>query len=401
MSVPAGTELQCARCGAPLAWDGTTPNVTCQYCDLVAPMRPLVAPPAPASAPPAATVRPPVHEAPGDTAKALGLVLGGLLLLGLVVAVVAVSRGDLELPGAPGPAVKRDTFSVAEVTRVELATTPDQLAKRFGVGAGNDEVILKLRDAGFSALHFGWNKDHLEHVSSLTLVPPTAGMPATVVQRAKAELGEALLVPGVGISLGAGCVIHVTDFADPRWKQRMSALFTVLKGAGLGTADVLDERTKRDALNLGHPLGRLSEVDLGVPVESAEREVRRVIPGAVTRGEDHDVGVAHAWFRTAELAWVNAPRGKFARLTLTFAPGFDLKAQHDDLERCLKPLLGKPRVTVKNHLANEFTLSFAANLKRNPEVGVDAKYVTIEPPRGAKDPSASLKPLIDALASCR
>jgi hypothetical protein len=391
--------LQCARCGAPLAWDGTTPNVTCQYCDLVAPMRPLVAPPAPAHEPVATPA--PVHEAPGDTVKAIGLVLGGLLLLGLVVAAVAVSRGDLELPGAPRAAAKRDTFSVAEVAAVELAITPDQLAKRFGVGAGKDEVVLKLSDAGFSALHFGWNQDHLEHVSSLVLVPSTAGMPPSVVQRAKAQLGDALLVPGMGISLGAGFVVRVTDFADPRWKQRMSALFSVLKGAGLGTADALDERTKRDVLNLGHPLGRLGEVDLGVPVESAEREVHRVIPGAVTRAEDHDVGVAHAWFQSAELSWVNAPRGKFARLTLTFAPGFDLKAQHDDLERCVKPLLGKPRVTVRNHLANEFTLRFAGNPKRSPEVGVDAKYVTIEPPRGAKDPAASVKPLIETLASCR
>jgi hypothetical protein len=204
----------------------------------------------------------------------------------------------------------------------------------------------------------------------------------------------------VSLSLASGFVINAVDLEDPRWKQRIAALFTVLRGAGLSTSDVLDERTKSDVLNLGYPLARLTELDFGVPVEIAEREVRRVVPGAVSAGDHHDIGLRHAWFQRARLVWTNAPSGKLKRVELSTAPNFAFDFQREDVARCVHPLLGKPRVTIQNHLANEHTYEYEANPKRSPQLRARAGDFTILPPTGAKDAAEGVKRLLAVLASC-
>jgi hypothetical protein len=406
MAISPGRDARCPRCGAPLAWDGFATNVQCGYCQTVVPLKAMpAAPPAP--------VPQGLPGAPRRGPSPLWLVLPGLavIALGGLATVFALIGSRTQGQLAQGSAITGSLGSgatVPEVTSVDLATTPEQLAKRFGVEVYKNGIHVSLKDAPFASIGFFWDQSHLEHVNSVALTPLSSGVPPVVLERARAQLGRVLRPAstgghqfggdGVNLSIGSNVYVGAHGQEDPRWKARMVAMFTLLKGAALGTSDVLDERTKRDVLNIGYPLGRLADVDIAVAVDGAEREVHRVIPGAVSQAERHDVGLGHPWLETAMLVWENAERGKFSRVNLYFTPSFDFKAQREDVVRCLKPLLGEPRVNTTDHLAGQVTLTFHSNQKL-PYCHVTNQVVMLHPSK-EPDSKATFKKALETLAAC-
>jgi hypothetical protein len=372
----------------------------CGYCQSVVPMR-------------AAPVQ---HDAPAVAAaktavpKAVWIVAAAfvVILLGGIVTLATLANSSRSAPGGTAPAATR-AATVDEIAKLDLAITPQQLAERFGVTVRDNRLHVELRGGRFESVGFFWNQAHLEHVSMVSLSPLKTGIPADVLERSRAQLGRALQPAatgghqyngeGVGFSIGSNVSIVANGFDDPRWKGRLSALFTVLKGAGLGTSDALDERTKRDVLNLGYPLARLAEVDFDVPLEAAEREVHRVIPGAVSAGERHDVGLGHPWFGNAMILWENEARGKFAQINVSYASTFDFKAQREELEHCLKLAFGTPKVRTSNHLAGEVTLTFDSDPKL-PWVYVSNQSVMIRSARQQTDGKAGARKALKVLAGC-
>ncbi len=358
--------------------------------------------------------RPPVPATPAaepgsSSLPWLVLAAVGVVAIGGIAAAVALvgSLSGGSASGAVASSTERE-FTTAEVAAVDLATTPEALAKRFGVPVRSNGVSLNLRGGRFKSVGFHWDDGHLEHVSRVVLSALDSGIPPDVVERTRAQLGRALRPAATGgfqyggsgavLSISSGVYASANGFEDGRWKERVKALFTVLKGAALGTSDVLDERTKRDVLNLGYPLARLTEIDFELPVESAEREMHRVFPGAVSAAERHDVGLGHPWIDNAMVLWQNSARGKFDRVNLYFAPTFDFKAQREDVARCLTPVLGAPRVNETNHLAGEVTLTFSGG-PDDPRVHVSHQVVLVHPaPNGSV--KASVSKVLTALAAC-
>jgi hypothetical protein len=359
----------------------------------------------------------PLAGAPAPVATSSKSALPLFLALGAlaVVAGAAVLAFLLLRQGVagPGPAVAAASIggakgaTVAEVVKADLSATPEQMAKRFAVTVTNGHVRVPLSGARFESISFFWDATHLEHVNMVMLQTLASGMPADVVPRVQAQLGRAFTTPGSGghafvgngvaLSVSSGFYINAHRFDEPHWKTRLNALFTVLKGAGLGTSDVIDEKTKRDVLNLDYPLARLAEVDFDLPVENAERELHRVIPGAVSAGERHDVGLGHPWFVSSMLFWENQPRGRFLRVYLAHARSFDFKAQREDLQRCVKPALGEPKVDVTNHLAGEVSLSYRGGPK-DAQVHVTSQNVIINAAEG--NVRESVRKVLLALATC-
>lgn len=336
-------------------------------------------------------------------------VIAGAVALFVVFLAGAAFLGQSE--SSPSPVGTRArSVTVAEIARLELSTTPDALAKRLGVEAKDNGLSVELRGSPFTFIGFHWDKDHLEHVKLVTLTAPSSGVPAEVTERAKAQLGRTFRPAatgghqfssgGAGFSIGSGVQASVHVFEDPRWKQQMAAMFVVLKGAALGTSDVLDERTKRDILNLDYPLARVADVDTGATVDGAEREVRRVFPGAVSAAEVHRVGLGHAWLDSAVLVWNNEPRGKFDRVNLYFSPEFDFKAEREDVERCLTPDLGAPRVIVANHLAGDVTLTFDSKPKQ-VYAHVSHQLIQLRPDADSEEARRAFKKALVTLSSCR
>lgn len=352
--------------------------------------------------------------APSHGSSTLWIALIAVAVLGVggiatVVALVGAVKG-VSVSGssaAVGGSNERG-LTPAEIAAVDLAATPEVLAKRLGVPVqSNGGVYAKLSGGRFESVGFFWDEKHLEHVSRVNLSALPTGLPADLVERTRAQLGRVLRPAstggfqyggdGAGASISSSFSIGAHEFDDPRWKSRVDALFTVLKGAGLGTSDKLDEKSKRDVLNIGYPLARLGEIDFDLPVESAEREMHRVFPGAASANERHDVGIGHPWLDSAMVLWTNAANGKFDRINFYFTPTFDFKAQREDVARCFTPALGAPKVSETNHLAGEATLSFGGG-PNAPRVYISNQAILMNP--AANRVKASMKELLAMLAAC-
>jgi hypothetical protein len=206
---------------------------------------------------------------------------------------------------------------------------------------------------------------------------------------------------GVNLALGSSLYINAHVLDDPAWKARLAALWTVVKGTALGTEDTLDERTRRDVLNMDYPLTRLAEIGFEVDVDGAAREVARVLPGAVSEGEVHRIGIGHPWIESARLSWENQPGGRWTGTQLDYAAEFDFKAQREDLDRCLAPGFGEPTRTVGDHLAGDVTLDYPAR-GEIPRIHVTRGLILIFTPRdGGAPPSAEgFARVIEALDRC-
>ena len=215
----------------------------------------------------------------------------------------------------------------------------------------------------FESVRFSWDPAQLDHVSMISLTAREAGVPPEVLERARAQRGSALRPAatgghqyngeGVNLSISSNLYINAHEFEDPRWKERLAAQFTVLRG------------------------------------------------GAVITKQRHDVGLGHAWFSSAMLQWENAADGKWQSVHLHYPASFDFKAQRAALERCLSAVFGAPKVDVTDHLAGEVTLRFES-AKAMLRMYAVKQSIMIFPVRGAKTDTSSsgLRQAIETLASC-
>jgi len=389
-------QLKCPRCGAPLTWKGDVNVVECRYCQTHVVVESGQRTQAPAGA---------VAHKPLPMAVWIAVGGGTMFLVALLsmVAFVNASRGS-----ATGAGKKA---TPAEVAAAPLNSTPEQMAQHFGVQIYRGTVHVDLDHPLFDRAHFSWDENHLEHVSGLTLSSIEDKIAPDLVERIKAQLGRVFRGASTGgyqynghrVNLGyntSNVGVHAHTFDDPRWKERFAALWTVLKGAALGTQDRLDDASKRNILNIDNPLMRINDIRFDIDVDGAEREVKRVIPGAVSRKEHHSVGLNHPWFESAGLSWENAEGGRWSGVNLSYPKEFDFKAQRSELERCLEPVMGEPKVHVRDHMAGDVYLTY------DPKKGLP--YLTVTDQmlmmslRDQRDPTTrrGLHRLVKALSKC-
>ncbi|MDX2088320.1 MAG: hypothetical protein SFX73_10745 [Kofleriaceae bacterium] len=390
--------LACPHCGAKLRWDGDAPIVECRYCHTHVVVETGTRTDLPAAVVSQRGLRPLV----------VVCALGGVALLVASVALLAPAGG----PRRTTTTAPTKMTSVAELLATPLRARPDQIAARHGVAVVDTTVLLHLSDGAFREAALFWDRSDLAHVRSITLWPRQAGADLSdVVARARALVGPRLRAAATGgyqfhsknVSLVVSSIVAVDarPSDDPAWQEQLSAMWVVLRASAFATSEVLDERTRRDVLNLSYPLGVLAELAPEVNVDDAKREVHRVAPGADSAGPRHTIGVEHPWFETVTLGWENQPRGAWTQAILYFAKEVDFAAQHPQLVACLAPVLGEPKRLVSDHLAGTFTLQFPAHGGR-PWVDVGAHGLQFYPHYRFGDPVTNdgIHALVSALAAC-
>jgi DNA-directed RNA polymerase subunit RPC12/RpoP len=388
--------LACPNCGARLRWDSDAPVIECRYCQThvmveTGSRTTLATDVVSKRAPP----------------RALWIILSVVVLAGVTSMAVVANR---RIPSTPGAEPSR-TSTAAEVAATPIAATPQQVADRHGVKVHGTSVNIAMSGNTFTDATFHWDKDHLDHVSSISLRPrENAGELTDVIARARGQIGRRLRPAATGgyqfftkgVSFSLSSTLHIGGQPKvPGWKEGFAAMWTVMKGAALGTSDKLDDRARRDLLNLSYPLSTLTAIGFDVEVDGAERELHRVAPGADSKGDNHQLGIDHPWFETAWLRWENKPGGKWTGVTLYFPKELDFKAQSEPIIACLRPVLGEPKKLVDDHLAGTFSLQYPARGGR-PWVHIGGQSMSIYPHHTFGEPAtaAGLHGLIAALAGC-
>jgi hypothetical protein len=392
--------LKCPTCGAPIKWKGSATVVECRYCRTHVTADSGVRTQAPAN----------VVSQPKFPAGVMAIAAVAFLVVTGSAVAVFVGMASRATPGtmASGQATR------AEVAAANLARTPEQLRDELGAKQSNRPgfVYVMLDDETFSQASFGWDSSHLEHVRLVTLNAARGKkIPPEVLERARAQLGRDLRASktgghqygGYGVNFSISeTSLHINAHEyEPGWKDKLGALWTVMKYAALGGQETLTEKTKRDVLNLGYPLERLGSVRIDVTVDGARTEVKRVIPGAHSKSEVHRVGIGHPWVARADLRWKNEAGGKLNSVNLFYPPEVDLKAQREDIELCLTPLLGAPKVTGTDHLAGKVTLRFEGK-GGVPSIMVTGQYFGIQMQSWDAAPAtqAGFAKLLETLSAC-
>lgn len=392
--------LSCPNCGAKLRWNRDAPIIECRYCHVHVIVETGQVTTQPTD----------VMSTAAPQAWKVVAIVGALALVGGGISAALSSRAGG--PRGTGQTAKR-TSTVAQLVATPLAATPAEVASLHGVRALGTSVFVVLSDGPFSEASFHWNsKDHPDHVTNVRLKPrdPKAAQD-DVVARARTQLGRALRESSSGgyefsakavfFSISGDVTIFAGQLDSPGWKERLGLMWSVMKHAAFGTDDRIDDRARRDLLNLGYPLTVLLEIDFDTIVDDAEREVHRVAPGAESEGERHTIGLDHPWFESAWLKWNNAPGGKWTSITMYFPKELDFKAEHEAMAACISPLLGEPKRIVQDHLAGTFWLQFRA---RGGVPWVDLGYKTFSTylryQFGEPATAAGFHSLIRALAAC-
>ena len=365
--------LSCPNCGAKLRWDADAPIVECRYCH-----EHVVVETGRKTQLPANTVSLPA------VSKAVWIyaVVGVLAVSGVSIVAFTKHRSAASSTGDTGR-----TSRSAEVAASSLAQTPQQLAARHGVKSNETSVVVAISDGMFDQVVFTWDKGKREHVRWITLRPRAGADLPKMIARAREQLGRRLRAAATGgyqfsasgasfnlsSSLSVGAPSPLSK-EDPHWKERLAAMWTVTKYAALGTTDRIDDRVRRDVLNIGYSLSDLTQIGFDVIVDDAAREVKRVMPGAEPLGEQHEVGLDHPWFETARVRWLNEAGGKLWGVVLYYPVDLDFKTLVDPITACLVPVLGEPKKYINDHVTGRFTLQYAA---RNGLPSVDVTEQTL------------------------
>ena len=143
---------------------------------------------------------------------------------------------------------------MADVAATSLAATPAQLASRHGVPAHGTTVIVRISDGMFDEVSFTWDKHQPDHVRWITLRPRRGADLAGMIARAREQLGPRLRpaatggfqfnAQGMSFNLSSNLTVGAFDNKHPDWPRRLAAMWTVTKGAALGTSDRIDDRVR-------------------------------------------------------------------------------------------------------------------------------------------------------------
>ena len=391
--------LRCPTCGAPLKWKGDAAVVECRYCQTHIIAKTGIITGAPANA----------VSQPKSSALAL-LVIGCAAMVLVIGGAVAVFAGakNRQVVSPLEPAVASEVLA-----GMKLQQTAEQLKNSLSAGKSSHQNSLSfpVADESYSQAIFTWDPQHPEHIRSVLLrAAENKKLPPQVRDKVAAEFGEQLRVSsgghhysgeGVNLSINETSIQINAYRQGPGWKERLQVLWGVMKYAALDVGGPLAQKTKRDVLNLGYPLEQLKGISIDVLVDSSGSEVKRVIPGVVSKGERHQVGLGHPWMERADLFWKNERGGKLGRINLFYPKTFDLKERRQEVERCLAPLFGSPKVTETDHLAGLVTLRF----KGKQGVPSLAAYgqnfmVDMQPWDAPKVTQKGFEKLIETLAAC-
>lgn len=392
--------LSCPNCGAKLRWDRDAPIIECRYCHVHVVVETGRVTTEPTNV---------VSMAAPSPWKAIAIVGAAVVVCGAISIVIGTRTS--------GPSKKRPlgerASTVAQLVATPLAATAEEVASRHGVSVTGTSVRVLLSEGPFREAWFQWDsKDDPDHVTHVRLKPRDPEAPlGDVVARARTQLGRALRevssgdyqfgAKGVYFTVKSDVVIFASPREAPVWKQRLELMWSVMKHAALGTDDRIDDRARRDLLNLGYPLSVLLDIDHGTIVDDAERAVLRVAPGADSEGERHTIGLDHPWFERVMLRWENAPGGTWGSIVLYYPRELDFMTVYEPLAACIRPLLGEPKRIVQDHLKGTFWLQFRAR-GGVPWVDLMPSTVLIYPHYSFGDPATAegLQALIRALAAC-
>lgn len=392
--------LSCPNCGARLRWSGEVEVVECRYCQAHVAVatggrtdRPTQAISIPAS-------RRPVAFA------AVGL---GLVVLITSLALGGRSRGGRSAT-ASAPAV---TSTVADIAATPLAATTEEIASRHRVTAYERLVMVKVAHPEIEQVDLSWDKDHPDHVRGISLrfAESSTAAPA-IAERARHVLGRRLRAastdghqfsaPGISSSFSSSTLhINATQLDDPRWKQRLHALWTVALHAAFEVPLTGDAARRHELLDLGYPLSTLTRIPFDLDVTKAEAEVHRLAPNAITDGARHRLSIDHPLFENATLSWANQPGGRWTSAVLYFPVELALQATLDRVATCLAPVVGEPKKLVSDHLAGTYRLQYAAR-GGHPWMDVGSHGVQIYPHYTFGEPgtASGLTAVVTALSAC-
>lgn len=390
--------LTCPTCGATLRWDGELRVVECRHCHAHV----VVDTGRTTDAATDGISKPTTRSWP------VVLAVGAAVLVIAVTSVVLIHRTPPRVAPTATPPVRRAT--AAELAATPLASTPQEVAARFGVTVSGATVEVPLADDRFASARFHWRDGHLDHVGEISLrALPEADL-TEVVTAARAQLGRrlrptsdyhAFSARNVSFTIGAQVTLLASQLDAPGWQERFAAVWTVMRGVALGTGDAIDDRVRRDVLNLAYPVTVLAEIGFTTDVDGAAAEVHRVAAAAEHDGADHVIGLGHPWFERAILRWDNRPAGRWTGITLYFPDELDFARTADAMAACLTPVLGEPERLVRDHLAGTFALQYAARGGR-PWVDLSDRVLSIYPHYSFGDPATAsgLRELVTALAGC-
>lgn len=392
--------LSCPNCGARLRWDADAPIVECRYCH-----EHVVVETGRKTHLPANTVSLPA------VSKAVWIyaVVGIVAVAAISISAITKQRSAASSAGDTGRKSKS-----ADVAATPLAQTPQQLASRHGVKSNETSVVVAISDGMFDQAVFTWDKGAPEHVRWITLRPRAGADLQKMVARAREQLGRRLRAAATGgyqfnangasfnlsSSLSVGAPSPLSK-EDPHWRERLAAMWTVTKYAALGTAERIDDRVRRDVLNIGYSLSDLTLIGFDTIVGDAAREVQRVMPGAEPNGETHEIGLEHPWFETARVRWLNEAGGKLWGVILHYPVDLAFKTLVDPITACLTPVLGEPTKHINDHVTGRSTLRYAAR-GGLPSVDVTEQtlHVYVRSGFGEAVTAAGYHSVITTLAAC-
>jgi DNA-directed RNA polymerase subunit RPC12/RpoP len=391
--------LACPNCGAKLHYRADVPVIECRYCHAHVVVETRRTTHLPAQI---------VSSRPPRNGIWIAAAIGMAVVIGIAGLVATTARGGGASSSKKTPQERRSTM--AELAATPMAATPREVAERHGVEHREGFVQVRLSDGPFDRAYLHWDTPGADHVTQLRLYGRDKPDLSAVVARARDQLGRRLREASSNdfqFPANGGYLTVSTDVAawvkheDPQWQARMEALWTVVKGAALGTSDRIDDRARRDLFNIGYTLADLKKIDLEAVVDDAGREVRRIAVAAEDRGDRHVIGLDHPWLETAWLRWENKPGGRLVSVVFYIAKEVDLTSQVDVLGACLQPLLGEPKRQVTDHLAGKFTLSWEAR-DGHPSIHASDTSLSfgIQLWRGGRATTAGIHAVLEALATC-
>ncbi|MEM7159874.1 MAG: hypothetical protein AAF799_43945 [Myxococcota bacterium] len=345
--------LRCPSCGAPLRWKGVATVVECRYCQT------HVTTETGAKTEDAAVAR--TQMRPRNQAGLLAIVFAP------VVVGVAANVADMSVSG-----VFKPSFEVVEA--ITLDQTEAQIATALDTEDEEDERIVFYFDHPvLDYVLFEWDDDHPEHVASFALYAfETNDQLAPIVERIGKALGERFIEDkkndswtwrwaDAHIYINKEMTVlsyHSDPEDDPEWAERTDLMWSLFLSATAGRdLDVPAEKVARFT-GAGVSLARLAQLDVGVEVDQATKEVRTRFPVAtVDQGHDleFELPVAHPWFGHIELEWRNAANGKMDGARLWPPLGKQEFADQAAMKTCLEREFGTPETIVNDHLKQEHT----------------------------------------------
>jgi len=450
-------ELRCKACGAVLAAPPIpgTPT-TCTFCGAPqqplgsAPVNPYGGPPAGYGQPPAAFGPPPGgFGAPpggyGAPPQGFGVPPGGFDgatprigpppgtgAVGAIVAVMVVLMMAGGIMGfvlmrrpSAGTAASSSSsgMPLAQLATLSLKLTPDAMAKITGVtakGQGSDtlDMDVPLADKTWTRMTLDWDTSDPSHVKEVYLhadAPPSND--AAIRQRLATILGRRLdkdtrfNFDGASFdydstSARAECAPKFGSITYAHWKEKVDALWDVLRSGVLGQSVTISDTESRDWLQRGYTLTALGAIDPGIDVDHAAAAMLAAFPAVATEvsgGLRNKLAVDSPWFGDAEVNWEDAKGATMGEVYLYPPPQAAQKFPNQaDIETCVQAAVGgKPRIYEGDHLKGDHSTDWTIPAGGEIRTYEHLVHITLSSHFTAhKMPRGEYTKLLDALDGC-